>query len=248
MSSLPVWSAKVAETIRRLVTRPGALTCDVLAGDRARAVSPLGLCLACGLVYFVLAAGAPNLGSPVSVQVGPDGATTVKMSGRDTGGTGAGLSDEDRQVILDAIPAAPRLLQPLMRRVVDDLEGFERDLIAAMPKVLVVLLPVFVAILTPFYPSRHFTDHVYFALHLHAFIFLAMSMSVLIRFTHSSVLALTADAGALIWISVYVHLSFRRVYGESQIVTMLKETMIGVLYSATSIPAIIALALWVASR
>jgi hypothetical protein len=45
-----------------------------------------------------------------------------------------------------------------------------------------------------------------------------------------------------------VHLSFRRVYGDSQIVTMLKETAIGTVYAVLSIPVIIALALWVGTR
>ena len=246
MSPLSGSNGNVAETIRRLVTRPGALTCDVLEGHRARGLSSLGLCVSCGLVYFALAAAAPSLGSAMSVQIGSDGATSVKMSGPVTEGKGAGLSDEDRRLILDAIPEAPRLLQPLMQRIADDAEGFERDLIAALPRVLVVLLPVFAAILAPFYPKRHFTDHVHFALHLHAFIFLAMSMSVLIRFTHAAMLALAADVGVLLWISVYLHLSFRRVYGETQVVTMLKETAVGTVYAVLSIPAIFALALWVA--
>ena len=154
MSPLSGWNGKVAETIRFLVTRPGALTSDVLEGRRARGLSPLGLCLTCGVVYFALAAAAPNSGSLMSVQFGPDGATTVKTSGPAAAGTGVGLSGEDRRLILDAIPEAPPLLQPLLRRIADDPEGFERDLIAALPKVLVVLLPVFAAILAPFYPKR----------------------------------------------------------------------------------------------
>src|SRR5438128_3469811 len=100
MSSLSGGAAKVAETIRRLVTRPGALTCDLLEGHRARNLSPLLLFLASSLVYFVLAAAAPNLRSPMSVQVGPAG-VTVKIAGPATEGKAAGLSDEDRQLILD---------------------------------------------------------------------------------------------------------------------------------------------------
>src|SRR5882762_9488971 len=102
MSPLSGWNGKVAETIWRLVTRPGALTCDLLEGRRARGLSPLGLCLTCGLVYFALAAVAPSLGSPMSMQIRSDGTTTVKMSGPGPEGKAAGLSDEDRRLILDA--------------------------------------------------------------------------------------------------------------------------------------------------
>jgi len=52
----------------------------------------------------------------------------------------------------------------------------------------------------------------------------------------------------LIWIPVYAHLAFRRVYGDTQVVTMLKETGVAVLYGLASIPAIFATALWVASH
>ena len=51
---------KIFQTLKRLVTKPGALTADFLRGRRARYISPLRLYLTCSLVYFALSAVAPS--------------------------------------------------------------------------------------------------------------------------------------------------------------------------------------------
>jgi hypothetical protein len=238
------WDGKIAETVRCLIKSPGALTCRVLEGRRARYISPIRLYLTCSLIYFVLAAASPTRGPSIGVSVKQPGAgATVKTTGKT-----AGLTEEDRRQILDAIPQAPRLLQPLMRRAIEDPRGLQQDVFDAWPKALFVLLPVFAGILALFYPKRHFPEHLYFALHLHAFAFLAMSASALAAFAHSAPVAIAVGVAVLIWIPVYAHLSFRRVYGDTHLVTMFKETGVGTLYSIASIPAIVATALWVASH
>src|SRR5262245_6647219 len=50
---------KVVRTLKLLVTKPGALTSEFLAGRRARYISPLRLYLTCSLLFFALAAVAP---------------------------------------------------------------------------------------------------------------------------------------------------------------------------------------------
>lgn len=238
------WDGKIVETVRCLITSPGALTCHVLEGRRARYISPVRLYLTCSLVYFLLAATSPNGGPSISFTGGPPrSGVTVRTTGKT-----AGLTEEDRRQILAAIPQAPRLLQPLMRRVIEDPRGLQRDIFDAWPKALFVLLPVFAGILALFYPRRHFPEHLYFALHLHAFAFLAMSVSSLAKFAHWAPFAIAVGVGVLVWIPVYAHLAFRRVYGDRHIVTMFKEAGVGVLYSIASVPAIFVAALWVASH
>jgi hypothetical protein len=50
---------KIFQTLRLLITRPGALTVEFLAGRRARYISPVRLYLTCSLLFFALSAIAP---------------------------------------------------------------------------------------------------------------------------------------------------------------------------------------------
>lgn len=244
------WDGKVAETAKLLVTRPGALTCEYLAGRRARFIQPLRLYLTFSVLFFVLAAATPTLGGggfTVSHKgtTGPGGKdpdVVVPISGRklDT------MTPEERKRMLTQVAAAPRLIRPMMRRVAVDPAGFQRGVFEAMPKALFILLPVFAGFLALFFRKRHFTEHLYFALHLHAFAFLALCLNEIFKFSGSRIVAFFAGLSALVWIVVYAHLAFRRVYRNSHAVTLLKEIGISALYMAAWIPTIVAVALWVA--
>jgi hypothetical protein len=54
------WDGRLASTLRALIERPGLLTHEFLEGRRVRYVSPLRLYLSASLVYFLVAAAAPN--------------------------------------------------------------------------------------------------------------------------------------------------------------------------------------------
>jgi hypothetical protein len=51
---------KLAASLRLLLTRPGALTVEYLAGRRARYLAPFRLYLICSVVYFLVAAAVPD--------------------------------------------------------------------------------------------------------------------------------------------------------------------------------------------
>jgi uncharacterized protein DUF3667 len=230
---------KIVQTLRKLIAYPGGLTCDVLAGRRARYITPLRLYLTCSLVYFLLATLAP-LKMVVSYRpTNRSGFTRVASQP---------LSAEDREKLLARVPQQPRLLQPLTRRLIEDPNGLGRDVFAAWPKALFVLLPVFAVIVALFFRRRHFVEHVYFALHLHAFAFLVLCATALVSFAHSRLASLVVGVGVLLWIPIYAHLAFRRVYASTHVITALKEIGVVVLYGIASVPAIVIAAIWVASH
>jgi hypothetical protein len=239
------FDGKIVQTLRTLIARPGQLTVDVVAGRRARYIAPLRLYLTISVLYFLVAAASPTRNN-IQIRTAPPGASGISTSF----GAGRAMTDDEKQQLLEAADAGavPRVLVPLVKRVVEDPVGLQRDVFAAWPKALFVLLPVFAVIVALFYHRRHFVEHLYFALHIHAFAFLAMMASPLAALTHVRWLAISVGVGVLIWIPTYVHLAFKRVYGETHLVTMLKETGVGFLYSIASIPAIFAAALWVASH
>ena len=114
--------------------------------------------------------------------------------------------------------------------------AFRNDVFNSMPKALFFLLPVFAGILKLFYPKRRFAGHLYFALHVHAFTFAALSLSEAGE-VHAFGDRLD-DGRDLVLLGVAVLLALgpppcvrRKPAGA----TLLKEIGIGTLYSAASI-------------
>jgi uncharacterized protein DUF3667 len=238
------WDGKFAETIRTLVRRPGQLTIEFLAGRRARFISPLRLYLTASVLYFLLAESAPSSGSYIGLRNAPASGISVQSSEAKLGG----LTAQERADILSQLEASPKWLRPLAKRAAEDPKRLQADVFQAMPKGLFALLPVFALLLAIFYRGRRFADHLYFAIHVHAFVFIALILNDLTRFAHLQWLSLLSGITVLLWLPLYGHFALRRVYGGSQTATLLKELGIGTLYALASVPMWFMIALWVASR
>jgi hypothetical protein len=241
--------------VRALVRRPGQLTLEFLEGRRARYISPLRLYLMCSLVYFVVAAAAPDVRLDdgktmfMGLRVGaapPDSSGAQSRPQRvgevvnQSFAQGQQLTDAQRAEALEDIQRAPAVMQPFLRRSVTDPAGFKRGVLQAMPRMLFALLPVFAAIVALFYRGRKYPEHLYFAIHVHAFVFLALAFTELLKFTQMPVLVALVAVPVLLSIPVYATLAFRRTYGGSLMMTLTKEAGIGVLYLATTFMALIA--------
>ena len=253
------WDGKVAATVRALVRNPGVLTLEFLTGRRTRYVSPMRLYLLASLVYFLVAAAAPD----VQVQSGKTlhlglhvGVTTTgeKPASPSAGGAAPSseatrrpeaLSEADKRAALQQIGQAPALIRPVLRRAIEDPQGFRRGIFDTMPRMFFALLPVLAVIIAMFYRGRKYPEHLYFAIHLQTFIFLVLAATEALKFTKLPALVVGAAFAGLLWISIYATLAFRRVYGGSLIRTITKELAILALYGATSIVAFIGLLYWV---
>lgn len=253
------WDGRFASTVRALVSRPGMLTREFLEGRRARYLSPLRLYLLASLLYFVIAAAVPDISgesapggvnikftpTPDSTVAGPQRVTDAAnkaMKGRasdpDPGKNGAALSAEEKAAALKDIERAPALFRPLLRRSIEDPAGFKRRMLEWLPRMLFLLLPVFAAIVSLFYRRRKYPEHLYFAIHLNAFVFVALALSQAAKFTYSTKIAFIVGSTALIWIPVYATLAFRRTYGGSVVGTLAKEIAIGAIYGAVALIAL----------
>jgi hypothetical protein len=252
------WDGRLASTLRALVRRPGFLTREFLEGRRVRYISPLRLYLTSSLVYFLLAAAAPT------VRLGADKSLGLRVGVTRTASTPAtsrpqrvgntaerSLSDnemvtpEEKAAALRDIERAPLLMRPFLRRVVDDPNGFKRGLYETMPRMLFVLLPIFAGIVALFYRGRKYPEHLYFAIHLHAFVFLALAFPELVKFTQQPVLVGIASFLAVLVIPVYSTLAFRRVYENSVGKTLVKEIGIGALYAVVAAVGFVLTLYWV---
>src|SRR5262249_23260074 len=223
------WDGKFAETIRTLIRKPGQMTVEFLAGRRAHFISPLRLYFTSSLIFFLVGAAAPRI-TFIGMRP-PPGPIAVQ---RDNGPKQdpATLTAEERAEVLRQLNTAPAYIRPLLRQALENPKQLQANVMEAMPKALFALLPLFALILSAFYRGRRFADHLYFAIHLHAFIFVALIANDLVKFTQSVPLSLGASIVVLLWVPIYAHLSLRRVYGGSQAATLLKELGIGALYAA----------------
>jgi hypothetical protein len=252
------WDGRLASTLRALIRRPGMLTHEFLEGRRVRYISPLRLYLTASLVYFVLASAAPNVKLQSGENLGLRVAATVTDDNRPASGPERvaeaaseafekqqALSPAAREATLKDIARAPALMQPFLRRAVLDPAGFKRSLLETMPRMLFALLPIFAGIVALFYRRRKYPEHLYFAIHLHAFIFLALTAAELMKFTRIPVLVAIATLIAVTWVPVYATLAFRRVYGGSLGRTLIKELAIGTIYAVTAGVGFVIMIYWV---
>jgi hypothetical protein len=259
VSEFSGWDGRLTSTLRALIKHPGMLTHEFLEGRRVRYISPLRLYLMSSLVYFLLAAAAPNLGVGPETSVGgikvgvtrkpesapPTRPERVAEAASKSFAKEQTLSQAEKDAALKDIASAPAVMRPFLRRAVLDPGGFKRGILETMPRMLFALLPVFAGILALFYRGRKYPEHLYFAIHLHAFIFLALAVTELLKFSHLSALAASGSVLAAIWILVYATLAFRRVYGGSLAQTVAKELGIGAIYAVVSGVAFVVMIYWV---
>ena len=136
-------------------------------------------------------------------------------------------------------------MQPFLRRAVQDPGGIKRRILTTMPRMLFALLPIFAGIVALFYRGRKYPEHLYFAIHLHAFTFLALALAEVMKFTESPILVGMGSLIGVIWLPVYAVLAFRRVYGGSYVRTVAKVLGIGVIYACATAVAFLVMIYWV---
>jgi hypothetical protein len=245
------WDGKLLRTLRLLLCRPGELTLASLEGRRARHISPVRLYLLCSLFYFLIAAGVPSPDGEVTFEVGFDGPNSV-MTPEDAAVAKAvargmdSLSPEEQGLLEAEIAATPAVLRPLFRTAVADFAGFQRRLLDLLPQALFLLIPVLALVFAVFYRGRHYPEHLYAALHLQAFVFVVLSVDMLMNYTRSVVVAGIATIIAAIVIVAYAVAAQRRVYGGSWSVTVAKAFCIGAVYAMLWSLTSLAVAVWIA--
>jgi Protein of unknown function (DUF3667) len=247
------WDGKFARTLRLLLAHPGELTRAVIEGRRGRYVRSVRLYLACSVLYFLVQAGAPlpDIGASFDVGFGvsvgetptPGEAAFAKAI---TSGRGS-LSEAERGLLEREIESQHWLFRGMFRAMADDYQGLMRRAGDAIPRVLFVLIPVLAAVLALFYRGRHYPEHLYFAVHFGAFVFIVLTIESLTAYTRSLVAIAAAQLIGAVVILVYGIVAQRRVYGGSWLLTGAKALGVSVVYGALWSSAVLAVTLW-ASR
>ena len=233
------WDGKLASTFRLLVARPGALTIEYLNGRRVRYISPLRLYLTCSLLFFFVAAVVPqpqrtvvHRGRQVSTQLGlititePDSAATIAS--------------------LDSMAQHRKLASRVWGRHFGAAMR-QRGLViarmtAAIPKTMFVLVPLFAAlVMLAFRRSRRrFPQHLAFALHVHAYLFLVLTVMLVRRFMPTMVAAvLVIELLCFGAIAAYLVRAMRIVYGVRTGEAIARSALVGAAYFALFLVAML---------
>ena len=239
-AELSGYDGRIARTLRLLMRRPGALTVEALEGRRARYVSPVRLYLVASVVYFVCAAAIPNIRTPPPAVIPGSGVNIVV----DESGDSTPLSPEERARALTDIERAPWWLRAFLRPVVVDPAGFRSRFVQTLPRVLFALVPVFAGIVALFYRRRGFVQHLVFAVHLHAAIFITLAVRELSQLTGSFAVLRVFEVTAAVVIVAYSLAAFRRVYRESWTRVLMKGAGIAAVYGVAGIAALLVTMVW----
>jgi hypothetical protein len=238
-AELSGYDGRIARTVLALLLAPGRLTREYLDGHRARHISPVKLYLTASVIYFVIAASAPVEPS-ASGAIGAGGVRVGVVAGDNIDL----LDAADREALRAQVRDAPWLIRPMLEAMLDDPAAFRSRVFAAMPRVFFAMLPVFAAITSLFFRGRTFPTHLTFATHLHAFAFVAASVSELAKFIPATTVAQAVGAAMALAIVVYALRAFQTVYAEPWLRTLGKMAGTAFLYLLASLPAFMLILAW----
>ncbi len=229
-------------TLGLLFVKPGELTRLYLAGRRKHYVLPLRLYLTISvrlLLLMRLVTGA----APVQVDLGNGSAAPTtgrnielnlglgRAARKDGGFQCEQLPDWACRRIRERVAVAP---QDASRALTDFRDRFMGNLGAAM----FVLMPAFALWLKLAYWNRRmrYVEHLVFALHVHAFWFFALALTL-------------PDWGwlsgcVMVAVPWYTFAAMKRVYGGRRGPRLARGLVVMALYAATLIAALSGLALW----
>jgi hypothetical protein len=221
------WDGKLAATFRLLFTKPGELTREYLSGRRARYLSPLRLYLTCSVLFFALKALAPE--PPIVVRTGATQRGVVMIQ-EDTVGATLEAVDKMTHSRSSTDRVAGRVLGKALRHG-DQTAASMRQ---SIPNVMFVLVPIFAGLVALVFRSRRmrYPQHLAFALHTHAFLFLALILTLTPRVMRNAALEAIAVGVSFLAIACYMVLAVRRVYGGSTWSAILRSGAVAATYFA----------------
>jgi len=210
-------------TLRALVTRPGLLTEQYLAGKRRAYSPPFRSYLVISIAYFIVA----------SIFAEPTRAIT-------TGGHELRASD---CASMAANPGwllrfIPDLEGSCLRALSDNSRALNTEMLTLLPKVLFVVLPL--VALVQFWVFRRsrpmYLENLVFVLHFQTFYYLIGTLGLLLA---AGITALIGPSGRVseffdfvvyVWSVVYLFISMRRVYRATVLKTVLGLTALALSY------------------
>jgi len=228
-------------TLKLLLLKPGELTRQYLAGRRKHYVLPLRLYLTISLVTILLLRVVGEVDTKVRLSADLDlgkGEYALLQFGE---GTAAGL--KDGAFYCRGLPAW--FCKRLERRLDADPKGLQREAEALSGRVIgnlggamFLMVPLFALLQKIVHWNRRlrYTEHLVFALHLHAFWFICLLLTLL------PVPGMVAVAAALV--PLYALAALKRVYGGRWPWRWLRAAVVSLAYVVALSFALVGAVIW----
>ena len=191
------------------------------------------------LVAEGIIAGSPE--EAAETDAAPDDGLNIKINGD-------GPAEADCQIDEFSINGPEwlkrRLTPERLVKICEDMKQdngrqFVRNLYDNIPIALIVLLPIMAFVLKLLYPlsRRYYVEHLLFFVHFHAFLFLILTVQILIGRLNAllptpEVIGILIIVAASFYVPVYLFVAMRRVYGQGRLVTAFKYIVLSVSYFA----------------
>jgi len=150
------------------------------------------------------------------------------------------LSEEDNKQLSERLKTNIKKLKDP-----DEREDFWSDMLEVIPKLMLLLVPLFAIVMKISYPfaRRYYIEHLIHAFHGHAFLFLAILLSLWFEIINDSLISSDnglvrfighgfgfLEVAMLIWIPIYFLISLRVVYQQNWFLTVWKWFFLSLLY------------------
>ncbi len=266
--------SRVMRTLLALLGRPGFLTNAYLRGQRKRYVPPLRLFLFTSLVcifaiWLLNITGERELvvdtgglatengdAHAFAAEVGntdpvAPGLVSATRTGEGLSLTLPGVSEEDTRKL-------EARLEKSVDKIRSDPNDFANDVLENVPQATLLLVPLFALLmkLAYLFNGRYYVEHLIHALYGHAFLFLAVLLSVGLDLGDTRLSASASpslqwlghllgllEVLLLFWVPAYFLLSLRAVYGQSWGMTLWKGLCLGLCYFALFLVGLVCLLL-----
>jgi hypothetical protein len=237
--------SRLWQTLKALLFKPGFLTCEFLAGRRARYMPPFRLYLVTSVLFFLILAlngtinvQTQNLAQLQSQATSKEDKEELKalaekyplLAGEETGAKACANLNyngpwKER--------VQPTLRESCLRVVSDHGHGVREAFLHNLPKAFFLLLPILALVMKPLYrrPPRYFVEHLLLLLHNHAFAFLTLGLFLVadMLVPSDAVTDLLLFAIGL-YIPYYYYRGMRRVYREGTARTLGKLAVLSLAY------------------
>jgi hypothetical protein len=225
---------RLAATFRTLVLRPGELTEQYVRGRRAPFLTPLRVYLLCSVVYFAVAAVTPD---PIRTISQPTRDVAAVQAG-EVRVTVTGAAPEDSADIARSIEGMRRSPNRLLHYVGEVAYRAQANPMLVkqradevLPKIMFVLVPLFAALTAALFRGRfRYPSHLAFALHVHAFTFLALVAVELTKASGSIPAAIAVSALAWAAVLAYLVAAVRRVFSTSLVSALARTAALAAVY------------------
>jgi Protein of unknown function (DUF3667) len=212
------------QTVLRLLSAPGALTVEYLAGRRARYLRPLQLYLTASVIVF---AAVQFFGLNLGLRLyGNQGVHLMRSSPLSLdAGHGSGLGLNPVQIILDHFdtPGVHRFGAMSREDRFTFLRARRTQYVSSF---VLFLVPLYALTIGLFYRNRRrrYAEHLIFGLHCQSFLLFALLIEAILP-------AILANALSF-WVIAYFAVALKRVYGGTWVETLGRGIAVLVLYFA----------------